>query len=146
MTRKEAIGNLNMIRVAFIDTVTVEQGKIIDDTFRAAIEALKAEPCEDCISREVILDYVNSHIQEINTGYGDLNQHTNRVLSMIVDYIEKIPSVNPVNTGHWKQISPAKIYECSVCGQNVMTNDIVCYKYCHGCGAKMEGSDADSQT
>ena len=38
---------------------------------------------------------------------------------------------------HWKQISPAKIYECSVCGTNVMTDNIECYKYCHGCGAKM---------
>lgn len=43
--------------------------------------------------------------------------------------------------GHWMQISPAKIYECSECGQNVMTNDIDCYKFCHGCGARMKGED-----
>ena len=42
-------------------------------------------------------------------------------------------------TGEWKQISPARIYECSECGQNVMTNDIEAYKFCHGCGAKMRG-------
>lgn len=41
-------------------------------------------------------------------------------------------------TGHWVRISPAKIYECSECGQTVMTDDIECYHYCHGCGAKME--------
>ena len=41
-------------------------------------------------------------------------------------------------TGHWKQISPARIYECDICGQNVMTDDISAYRYCHGCGAKME--------
>jgi len=40
-------------------------------------------------------------------------------------------------TGKWIKISPAGIYECSECGQNVMTNDIDAYKYCHGCGAKM---------
>lgn len=85
MTREEVIGNLNMIRVAFIDTVTVEQGKLIDDTFRAAIEALEQEP----------------------------------------------------KTGHWIKISPAGIYECSECGQNVMTSDICAYKFCHGCSVKM---------
>lgn len=41
-------------------------------------------------------------------------------------------------TGEWKQISPARIYQCSNCGQNVMTNDIDVYKFCHGCGAQME--------
>jgi len=45
------------------------------------------------------------------------------------------------NKGEWKRISPAGIYECSCCGQNVMTNDIECYKFCHGCGAKMKGGE-----
>lgn len=40
--------------------------------------------------------------------------------------------------GHWVKISPADIYECSECQQNVMTSDICAYRYCHGCGAKME--------
>lgn len=58
MTRKEVIGNLNMIRVAFIDTVTVEQGKIIDDTFRAAIKALEQEPNDFAkwVAREIFDD------------------------------------------------------------------------------------------
>lgn len=41
--------------------------------------------------------------------------------------------------GEWKRISPAGIYECSCCGQDVMTSDIECYKFCHGCGADMRG-------
>ena len=45
----------------------------------------------------------------------------------------------PHSTGYWKKISPADIYECSECGQNVMTQDICAYHYCHGCGAKMGG-------
>lgn len=44
-------------------------------------------------------------------------------------------------TGRWVKISPADIYECSTCGQNVMTQDIKAYKLCHGCGAKMEGEE-----
>lgn len=41
--------------------------------------------------------------------------------------------------GEWIKISPANIYECSACGQNVMTNDIDAYRFCHGCGADMRG-------
>lgn len=99
--------------------------------FELAIEALKVEPCEDAIRRQEVLDLAKKGVLISNDNY-----------KCVCRAINDLPSVNPVNTGHWKQISPAKIYECSVCGQNVMTNDIVCYKYCHGCGAKMEGSDA----
>ena len=41
--------------------------------------------------------------------------------------------------GKWKKILPANIFECSECGQNVMTNNIDCYKFCHNCGAIMKG-------
>lgn len=41
-------------------------------------------------------------------------------------------------TGEWKMISPVGLYECSKCGQPVLTKDIDCYKFCHGCGAKMQ--------
>ena len=40
--------------------------------------------------------------------------------------------------------SPAGIYECSVCGQNVMTQDIDVYMYCHGCGADMRGEEHET--
>ena len=50
---------------------------------------------------------------------------------------EQIPQPKQ-KTGRWIQISPAGIYECSECGKNVMTNDIEEYKWCHGCGCKME--------
>lgn len=42
-----------------------------------------------------------------------------------------------ISATRWKLISPAGIYECSECGQNVMTNDISAYRFCHGCGAEM---------
>lgn len=74
-----------------------------------------------------------------------------------VEYLRALPSAQPYirgvidesgrikfieqterKTGKWIQISPAGIYECSECGKNVMTNDIDEYKWCHGCGCKME--------
>jgi len=50
MTREEAIVNLKMIGVAFVEPVTKEQRKLIDDTFEMAIQALSQKPCEDAIS------------------------------------------------------------------------------------------------
>ena len=47
-------------------------------------------------------------------------------------------------TAEWKKISSAGIYECPVCGQNVMTSDISCYKFCHGCGIRMEAENVTS--
>lgn len=47
----------------------------------------------ELVDRQIIADYVHSHIQEINTGYGDLNQHTNRILRMIEDYIDNVPTI-----------------------------------------------------
>ncbi len=41
-------------------------------------------------------------------------------------------------TGKWLKVSPAGIYECSECGRAVMTGDIEAYKFCHGCGVRME--------
>ena len=55
--------------------------------------------------------------------------------------IESIDLYDGNHRGEWKRISPAGIYECSFCGQNVMTSDIECYKFCHGCGARMKGGE-----
>ena len=39
-------------------------------------------------------------------------------------------------TGRWKRIG-YDIYECSICGQDVMTGDICAYRHCHCCGTRM---------
>lgn len=41
-------------------------------------------------------------------------------------------------TTRWKIISPTlHIYECERCGENLITDDISVYKYCHNCGRKV---------
>lgn len=53
--------------------------------------------------------------------------------------LDRVPAADVVGkTGKWVKISPAGIYECNQCGQNVMTADIEAYKFCPNCGAKME--------
>ena len=94
---------------------------ITADEYEKYDKFIKDEPCEDAISRQIISDYVESHIQEINTGYGDLNQHTNKILRMIVDYIESMPSVTPSNRG-WEEMTVS----CENCGHDMTFKIAVC--------------------
>lgn len=77
MTREEAITNLNLISVAYVDVATKEQRKIIDDTFDMAIKALEQELVLDKIRAEIeqnaypIVHGVNSHEKGM-TLYGIL--------------------------------------------------------------------------
>ena len=57
---------------------------------------------------------------------------------IMVDFCNTvIKALKQQKTGHWTKISSAEIYECSECGRNVLTGNILAYKFCHGCGAKM---------
>lgn len=132
MTNEEAIKVLNMIET---------HGSLPTMAKELSIKALSQQPCEDCVSRQIISDYVANHIQEINTGYGDLNKHTNKILRMIVDYIEGIPPVTPQpKIGQWIE-HPHEAganweypkYECSEC--HVWEDDDS--DFCPNCGAKM---------
>lgn len=53
MTNEEAITNLKMIGVAFVEPVTEEQRKLIDDTFDMAIKALEQKHILDKIRAEI---------------------------------------------------------------------------------------------
>lgn len=49
---------------------------------------------DNLISREAVVYYIKSHIQEIISESGiDKNEHTNRVLKAIVNGVETMPSV-----------------------------------------------------
>ena len=86
MTREEAIANLNMISVAFVEPVTKEQRKLIDDTFDMAIKALEQEPCDDCVSREAVIELVKK-------GEYDITGKTDN--EMFLEEVNKLPSVQP---------------------------------------------------
>ena len=75
MTNEEAIANLNMIGVAFVDPVTKEQRKLIDDTLDTAIKALEQQP-SDTVSRgafEQVMwerDVAIGQLKELGYGLG----------------------------------------------------------------------------
>ena len=103
----------------------------------------------DCISRQIISDYVESHIQEINTGYGDLNKHTNSILRMIVDYVENLPSVTSQEPrkGHWIETAEEYYKAINEKGGGVnedtdfFTDDIACSE----CLAKFSVIDNEAE-
>ena len=131
MTREEAIHILNGLKPT--NTKSSFDAYVVGKAIVMAIEALSTEPCEDCIS------FPKGTLKKRMKGYVVYNYawlKENWQTELKVMGIE--PSVQPKpKTGHWIRISPAEIYECSECGQNVMTSDICAYKFCHGCGAKM---------
>ena len=88
---------------------------------------------------KLIIDIPNSlyaNLAKIRNG----SIANKRILDSVKNGIP-LDDVKAENKGEWKRISPAGIYECSECGQNVMTSDIECYKFCHGCGARMKGGE-----
>lgn len=110
--------------------------------FELAIEALKAEPCEDVISRDDVYGILMRTYFRDECSYEEFKER-----------LEHIPSVNPISkdyntiyytpqpkTGHWKYYQNDKgdwINECSVCGSDAGVG--YQYPYCPNCGAKMEG-------
>ena len=148
MTREEAL--------EILDTIPTIGEQV--DALEMAIEALEQEPCEDAISRQVISDYVESHIQEINAGYGDLNAHTNKILRMIVEYINKIPPVSPVRPkGKWimrhhidENRQGFNMWICSECREEFSYDaetgvGITDANFCPNCGADMRGDKNGNQ-
>lgn len=96
-----------------------------------AIKALEQKPCEDCISRQAVLDINESH-------HGQMPNHINH---QIWQEIKDLPSVQPkTKTGKWVYGD----HRCPCCGEDKFKDldaDIWADwfpKYCPNCGAKME--------
>lgn len=116
MTRKEAIA-------FFRDMNECTYGNL--EAVEMAIKALEQEPCEDAVSRQAVLDLINS-----DWKYEGLETD-----------VASLPSVNPQKIGHW--IMTGVYYtgayetidyvECSCCGEYSLEEG----DYCPNCGAKM---------
>ena len=133
------------------DAMGAVQEHFNDDGFKGyddgqkMLDRIKALPSADrpqgdLISRQAAVEKIlrNKDAKPLNKS--DYQDGIRAGLDIAYCEIRDMPSVTPTErTGEWGQISPARIYECSKCGQNVMTDDIEAYKFCHGCGAKMDG-------
>lgn len=137
---------------------TPEEQKSVDDYIKSiskptGINFWDLDGNDDCISRKAVLSLLADHFDNVfdmvkelpsvaippdHDGCKDCRWQSQSETEMpckqcmhnYTDEWQKKP--------HWKKISPADLYECSECGQNVMTQDIDAYNFCHGCGSPME--------
>ncbi len=110
--------------------------KRFDEARKISIEALKAEPCEDAISRQAVLGCLTT----TKLKKFDFILHAR-------EEIKKLPPVNPQpkekEIGCWVPVDdePHEDYECDKCGEIVSTytaniSPYEVYKYCPKCGNK----------
>ena len=87
--------------------------------------APKAEPCEDAISRQAVMDCFKKWQPYMATRLWDFEQELSR-----------LPSITPKQrTGHWVDTGSGQ--ECSECHEIQYGYDNYRF-YCPNCGAKME--------
>jgi len=127
MTNEEAI-NFLQNRIDLIDKYYPDV-KDYREALVMAIEALEQEPCEDCISRQTVLDV----LKEMWNKYSDAND----AMQESIDTIEALPPITPQQkTGEWID------GKCSRCGTHApywaMASTYYCSDYCPNCGAKMQ--------
>ena len=80
-----------------------------------------------------------------------LNSHKpSELLKLVQDAVEwweekdderfNQPSAQPERKGKWIYLDGLDVFECSVCGRQMVRN---IFNYCPWCGARMEGEDDD---
>lgn len=127
MTREEAIFKLIEYRRRLERDFDGSEYTLDAEPFDMAIEALKQEPCEDCISRKEALEC----FEWTNTKAGA--RHAIETLR---------PALHTREKGKW---IGGELGECSVCGHKGCASDIWTgckgIMYCPNCGADMRGTE-----
>ena len=154
MTNEEIIQGLQFtIDMFLFDPFTGESlteprnddDKITIDACREAIIALKAEPCEDAVSREAVLDAIDKWVKDKSTY---IALAINEGMSLL-ERIKALPPVTPKpKTGYWIDDCPmmtdeglVRVIRCSCCNEQRKDYYGVSKNYCPKCGTKMEGEN-----
>ena len=100
-----------------------------------AIKALEQQPCDDCISREAVDEYITNLL----SGY--LYDEERTRLEDLTTFIWELPSVQPTRpTARWIELgNEGLVFKCSLCGnKNTIESN-----YCPKCGARMGESEEE---
>jgi len=143
MKNNEAIRMLVRLKDCINFEVTDAQKKM--DALNMAIKALEQEPCDDCISRQAVLDGLAS-IAKVKAR----SDAQKSLMGRVMFFVEHLSSVTPKEkTAAWVPTDeePHEVYECNACGWLLYNEDRADFKYCPNCGAKMiephESEDKD---
>ena len=138
MTNEELIEGLYIIKASAEREGDSYSKKIANN----AIRLLEQQPCEDCISREAVDEYITNLL----SGY--LYDEERTRLEDLTAYIWELSSVTPQQKiGHWILLDECSNsgYYCSKCHKKVIkegwSNTVKKVKYCPNCGAKMTESE-----
>lgn len=104
-----------------------------------AIEALEQEPCEDCISRQAVIDILD----DMTKDYAKSNDFE-KVNGVAWVKVQKLPSVNPQEPkiGHWILTDDDVFVYCSECEDSYYKRPIdASWHYCPNCGCRMAESE-----
>ena len=132
MTKNERDEAIRVIKSEcyIFNLLNLDRTTIVNTALDKAVEALKAEPCEDAISREAAFDEI---IWNSDNGLIDANE--------AIEALRKLPAVEPERKkGKWKYTADGYPV-CTRCGgESCGHGGVKGYetKFCPNCGAKME--------
>jgi ribosomal protein S27E len=145
MTNEEAREQIDNLRAHCSDMArsTFTGGEVLwakdVEALAQTIKALEQEPCEDCISRQAVMNALCDGCELFKNG-----EQTCRSKCEEYHFLATLPPVTPQpKTGHWirfKEFENGYYHiKCSECGQYwSIDGHAKIFRYCFNCGAKME--------
>ena len=128
MTNKEAKEKLYMEWQKFLEDNIDYAG--ISEAYKVAFKALEQEPCDDCVSKQAVLDYLKSESDD----FPDYHEAIEHILDML-------PVTPQPKTGHWIRLDYQRgKFECSECHTQGYVDTCMYepkWKYCPNCGCHM---------
>lgn len=129
MTKKEVIIN-NIQEYLDSEMWKYEGCDLGKEDLETIVDALEQEPCEDCISRQAVIDIWH-------TQYAQVRQEDEEIKYKKIAY--ELPSVQPIRPkGKWIDIGNGT--ECSICHEIQYGYDNY-RSFCSNCGADMRGKE-----
>ena len=102
------------------------------------------------IDADALVDAIKNRIEEDREIYPNFSRFSRVGMRIVISIIKKQDTVDPVKHGHWiliYEVPSGNYFKCSECNHDVflksgrkVSDD---YRYCSGCGARMDGDAND---